>query len=249
MNTSLIRAIVVCGLATACCSAFSMTPQEEKAWKERVAKRMKDTGGVVNVPGSQKGSIRFVNAQAKVSADELGKMLSVFTGSMRYDARIVAGKPVTASDAEAARQALKANVAVFIVDDAASKSAMLVSPEERWAIVNVARLVSDNPAQPFVAARTRKETLRALAFLTAGSSYDHPLMQPLLKVSDLDEVSRERYPVDIIMRMTSYFERLGVTAQERETYKNLVEGGVDIAPTNEYQKAIYDAAKAAKKIR
>ena len=68
----------------------------------------------------------------------------------------------------------KADVGVAIVDSD-SLPALLLAPEEGWAVVNVAALSKANPPADVLASRVRKELLRGFA-LAGGCALIH---QPL----------------------------------------------------------------------
>ena len=226
--------------------ALALAPVFAEELSPKVLADLKLNGGDVDIPGSQQGSIRFVNAQKRVPAAEIEKVVAPFAKRLRYDAKLVEGDAVDALTAARAVSNLGATLAIFVVDDP-KLGTMLVAPEERWAIVNVAKLSAGNPAPAFLASRTRKEALRAIAFLTGGSHYGSPLMSGLKNVAALDDVSRERYPVDVTMRMHKYLSDLGVTRLETDTYRNALATGSDIAPTNEFQRAIYEQIKGKSK--
>lgn len=234
--------------AFVCPLAAAPNAREQKSPEERRIERLKKNGGTVEIPGTGSGAIRFVNAQKRVADFDEAKLLSNLTRYLKYNAKLVTGDAVTPATAGNAMKKVDATVAIFIVDDPTLPQ-MLTAPEDRWAIVNVAKLAVDNPKPQFLAARTRKETLRALAFLTATSTYEtSPLMSPIAqKPADLDEIAGERYPVDVTMRMHNYLKKIGVTQREFATYREALTDGCDIAPTNDYQKAIYEEVKSAKK--
>lgn len=217
-----------------------MTPEQKAAAKaDRNLKMLKRDGGIIEIPGSCKGFIAFVNTQKRVADFDGGKISRLFGRNFHYDIRFSNSDPVTPATAEAQRAKLKANIAVFVVDDPALGT-MLTAPEERWAIVNVARLAIGEPSAATLTARVRKEVLRAIAYLTAGSSYETTLVNAISKPSDLDNIAHERYPVDVTMRMHSYLTSSGVTRRSYDTYRNAIASGYDVAPTNQYQKAIWE---------
>ena len=191
-------------------------------------------GGEMPYPGTPVGTIRYVNLQKRVASDDLRRALGVFGVMMQYDVAIV--------DADC-----EATLKIKIVDDA-DQPTLLVAPEERWAQINVAKLGDEKTKAPFLAARTRKEMIRAFAFLTAGSQSDLPMFTPIRNPSDFDQFAEHGFPVDIIMRSKNYLSRLGVEPLERATYRSVLLDGFDVAPTNDYQKAIYEEVRKTVKL-
>ena len=188
-----------------------------------------ENGGEMNVPGTPKGRIRFVNLQTRVPTDKLKKVLAAFETSLAFD--------VAFADADC-----DAQLKVRIVEKP-DAPALLVAPDDAWAEVNVAKLADAKTKPAFLAARTRKEILRAFAYLTAGSTYGTPLYQRPASLRAFDEIADESFPIDIIMRANKHLGSMGLKAVEQSTYRDVLTMGYDVAPTNGYQKAIYDEVK------
>lgn len=238
MNKSKLLSLVAVGLAafsafaeTATTNAVKkLTPEEEEL------RYLIKEGGEMNFPGTPRGVIRFVNLQKRVPVKEIESVLEAFHSTMAYDVQIV--------DADC-----DAEIKIKLVDDPAAPS-LLVAPDDRWAQVNVAKLADEKTAKkpPFLYARTRKEMLRAFGGVVMGSSYGAPLFSNIRAVKDLDDVSSEMFPIDIIMRANRNLKAIGLIPAQPGTYRSFVQNGYDIAPTNKYQEAIYNAIKAKRKL-
>ena len=211
---------------------YTSLSAEEKTKRDALAKLryMIEEGGEMVRPGTPVGKVLVVNRQKKVSMDALRKFTEPFAYVMEYDIRFTEKE----SPAEI----------VLDVVDVPGERALAVYPDEGRGVINVAALAADKPAAAFLDARTRKEMLRAFAYLTAGSSYGTPLFARAKTVKDLDDIATESFPVDVSMRTMRYLKDLGMRPIERATYRSLVNHGYEIAPTNGYQKAIYEKAKA-----
>ena len=131
-----------------------------------------------------------------------------------------------------------ANAVIYILES--GNSPLLVSPDECWACVSVAALGDAN-----VPARLQKETMRALTFLCGGtaSGYPNPMTYPVTDVRQLDLVDSPDLPIDVIQRMQTYLERLGVTPYKQATYRTACKQGWAPPPTNDVQKAIWDKVR------
>lgn len=207
-----------------------LTPQqrEERVRLIRLQELITE-GGEMPFPGTPRGTIRFINLQKKVPTADLQKFLSYFDSMLNYDMKIV-------------EQDCDATLKIKIIDDP-SAPVMLVAPEDRWAQVNVAKLGGEGVKPTYLAARTRKELMRTFAFLTAGSSNKAPLFASLRNTKHLDKIVENGFPVDIIMRTREYLESMNVVPLEMASYKSVLLNGYDVAPTNDYQRAIYKEVK------
>lgn len=209
-----------------------LTPEQKKVRDEAARRRaLIEEGGVMSVPGTPKGTIRFVNLQKRVQTNDLQRVLRAFSSTMMtYDVKVVN------ADCEA-------SLKIKVVDDPEAPR-LVVAPDDRWAAVNVARLAEGSPAPAFLAARTRKEMIRAFAFLTAGSQRGYELLGPVKTPADFDKIVEKGLPFDVQMRTKKYLAAMGVEPEEKTTYRQLVEAGYLILPKDEYQKAIWEKLKA-----
>lgn len=207
---------------------------EKQARKAYVAEMMrKRTGGLVVRPGSQRGEIAYVNCQSAAEDRILKDSIEYFAKETKF--KIVLKNGVF----DFAKPKLIGNVSIFIVDDV-NLPPMLVAPESRWTMVNVAPLKSDKPA--FFEARVRKALARAFAYTCGGanSRYPNALTGGVTKVSDLDKIVELRLPVDVFSRMASYMISFGVTPASTCSYRKACTEGWAAAPVDKYQKAVWD---------
>ena len=136
---------------------------------------------------------------------------------------------------------------VALVEDTALPGFM-VAPEDGWAIVNVVKLGKDNPKPEVLAARVRKETLRAFAFVSGGAYQANgcSLMRDVKSLADIDAL-QERFGLDTVSHVRSSAPFYGLVPWYQTTYLKACEEGWAPAPTNEFQKAIWDKVHAAPK--
>ena len=200
-------------------------------------KRLKATGGWVIKPGTQKGELAYVNCQSSAKKEWILESMTSFFKMTRLNLKLKDGKFDIKSPA------VQGNLSIFIVEDA-DLPMSLIAPEARWALVNVARLKSEK--EPFFKARVKKELSRVGAMLCGGykSSYPGNLTEPVLKAEDLDVRTTDALPVDVLGRFPSYLETYGLAPGMMLTYRNACEEGWAAAPTNDYQKAIWEEINA-----
>lgn len=218
------------------------SPEEQKANMEEIRKKigvpdgmsivefslMRSAGGFVFKPKSGYGKMLFLNSQKRVSEKDLAPVVKEINHQVFITVEISSEK----SDA---------GILVEVVDKEGEPT-LAVYPDDKRATVNVAALAKDNPDEAKLAARTRKEMLRAFAFLSgyAGNkSCEDKLMDAMTTMKRLDDAT-EKLPGDLVMRVPNYLERSGIKPYVRTTYKKACEEGWAHQPSNQWQKAIWD---------
>jgi hypothetical protein len=227
--------------------ADSAAPAKAAA-KTKLPRGMKRYGGIIQVPNSQKGKIVIVNAQRKLPLSNIRAEMDEFAQTLKFRVEFVDGEPTTSEKASADMEKIGADVAVFIQENPESKVTILSAPEQRWTILNASAINADARSDEFAAARIRKELMRGFlcAAGTMNSQYQGSIMAAIKEPKDLDKML-EAAPVDAIQRAIESLKVYGVTPQEMSTYKKACQEGWAPAPTNEYQKAVWDKVHAAPK--
>lgn len=256
MNKMIISLVVVALAAFALAdeaiklTATDLTPEQMKARRERIReKQMRTFGGyLINEPKGN-GRIGILNAQSRVSSDELEKTAKYV---QKFGKLPVEVKSVKLNQGDRATTAMVdaagVKVGLFVVDDPKCDLSILIAPEARWAVVNVEALAKDKPSGELLAMRTRKQVARALCLLcgAGASQYPNTLLAPKKDYATLDRYKDEGLPPDVFMRMSYYMKDLGVHMIVRDTYAEACREGWAPPPTNQYQKAIYDTIKSGK---
>ena len=199
---------------------------------------MKKVGGLVARSGSQKGEIVYVNCQTRAPKAWIDESIEYFKGETKFKVTYQTGLFDFASPK------VVGNATLFIIDDE-KMPALLVAPENRWAFVNIAAIAKEKrPA--FFEARVKKQLSRGFAYLCGASNSQFPmaLTRGITKQEELDVNMDYRLPVDIFQRFRPYMETLGVKPEVSVTYKKACEEGWAPAPTNEFQKAVWDKVHA-----
>ncbi len=202
------------------------------------AAQMKAFGGFIPDRREQKGKIVVINTQTMVSEDILKLSVDSFTKEVRVDATIEGG----AFDIE--NPTLKGEATLFIIDN--EKLPMsLVAPEAKWAMVNVSKLKSEQEA--FFNARIKKEIFRALVYLCGGGASKYPqcITGCVTKVEDLDYLAKINLPLEFSARFEKYLPGYGITPYKLVPYRRACQEGWAPAPTNEFQKAVWDKVHAS----
>ena len=203
-------------------------------------------GGTLTRPDALTGKAIVVNAQKVVPSDLLTNTIHTLNKSLNTKILVQDSEPLQIKEMKGKVKELKAQEAVFIIHDPECPSAIMVAPEDNWAMVNVAALAADNAKPTFVAARTNKEFLRSFLILCGAfdSSYDNSVMHGVKDLSDLDKIVKVSPPLDVVGRVRKYLYARGIETRLPATYLKACQEGWAPAPTNDIQKAIWDKVHA-----
>ena len=208
----------------------------------------KKFGGFVIQPGSLAGRIVFLNAQKELDAAEIEKVVRTIRTGMAYDISVTAAEPPSQLPKPEDLKRYKANVGIFVVSDP-KLPALLVSPEENWSIVNVARckegLKDDVLGKRLFTLRCRGELLRGFAQASGiwTSNYRDNILN-IRSPKELDTIKGDSLVADMLQRCKTHLANIGVTQERKVMYTRACQEGWAPQPTNEYQKAIWDKVHA-----
>ena len=197
------------------------------------------TGGRILVPGSMKGRIVYVDAQARAPRKWLEQNAATFGAATKLTIEVSEGKFDFPSPK------VQGEASLFVVDDPALPP-LLSAPESRWAMVNVAPLAEGAGEKPqFFAARVQKELTRGFCLLAGAqnSGYPDALVGCMTKPEDLDRFMDCRLPIDVMNRFAPYLKGYGITPKVYSTYRKACQEGWAPAPTNDVQKAIWEETR------
>jgi hypothetical protein len=141
------------------------------------------------------------------------------------------------------------NVAsIIVLVDRLGEPMLLVAPEERWAVVNVAALEGSGATVEVLNARVQKEVWRAFGYLmgAANSSFPGCVMRTVNKPEDLDLLKMNKLSPEPLMKIMSQATAMGITLPKFTSYRKACEDGWAPMPTNSIQKAIWEEVKAKK---
>ncbi len=249
MKKSLLT--VVSGLLAASLLAATEVEQkmltpEEIAQKQVAARaRMqKSTGGIIIKEGE--GQIAFVNCQKKVSEADIKARAELLQKMLNVKVEVVPC-PESASvwDSQGLAAGMKSiqlpkdTVAqVYVVDTEKIPTLSLVAVEAGWGVVNVRELTPGK--------QTTRELNRVAVMVFGGfvSQFKASPMQTVRSPEDLDKLVGEGITFDAVQAMMRNLQGRGVTPMRRTTYRRACEEGWAPAPTNEYQKVIWEKIKA-----
>ena len=221
----------------------SMSISERKQYHER--KVMEQHGGFVTVKGTPSGSIIVFNSQKRIGSENFDFTSYVAGNWMKEIIKIVEGPTaVTPYTADAIRKKANADFAIFIIEDKLLPPS-LIAIESQWAILNITALGSKNIKDEILTIRAKNEFSRVFSVLCGGfsSHFSAKLFNAITQVEDLDYCSANP-PGDIAAKIKSYLNTHGIKERKRVFYRKACEEGWAPAPTNEYQKAIWNKVHA-----
>jgi hypothetical protein len=246
--TAIAIAMLACGvMADEVTSTNAANTAKRKRTPEELEERartseMRRHGGTIRKPGSAYGKVVFLNAQKKVKSADLKGALDEIENTVHPIWEIKDVESVSLPNPAGDFKSHKGDVGVAIVDSD-SLPALLLAPEEGWAVVNVAALSKGNPPADVLASRVRKELLRGFA-LAGGCAFmsrsQIVLRGDIRSPRDLDSIQEDSYGVEALMTLERMLPYYGVMPWKQATYKKACREGWAPAPTNEYQKAIWD---------
>ncbi len=219
-----------------------LTPEERENRRQMMLKR---TGGLIHLPGT--GSIGVFNSQKVVAQEKISANAKMLGNMLRGIAINEKDNPFSIATAPETMKKENVAAAVFIVDDPALPIS-LVAIEDNWGVINVAPLKADNPDEKKMTSRFRKEFVRitSVVFSAVLSQYKNSTLLTANSAQDLDKIIGENYSFDSLNGMLRHLNDLGVKPGSVTTYRKACMEGTAHAPTNEYQKAVWESVKEEK---
>lgn len=227
----ILASVILCGATVFANEATAPNANIDKA--ARIEAIMKKTGGFL--VRKSDGVLSFINAQTKISHEEIQKRVDKIQFVLKYPCELKKG---SWKFGDAKPEGSK--IAIFIVDDA-SLPMSLVAVESGWGIINTSTLANDT--------QFSKQLTRVFC-LTAGGA-NSPVktspMQTVVKSSDLNQLLTDGFTFDMASSINENLQALGMYPMRKVTYVKACQEGWAPAPTNEYQKAIWDKVHATPK--
>ena len=224
---------------------------EQSMNADAMARRRLMRGGGMLFRRGEGGSIRFLDMRRDrtPSLAAEAEHVSRFTTAWADVAEV---EPAEGRDGfRTARDVLATNeevrIAIAVVEEGADAPTLLVCPEDRVAVLNVDRLRVDLPADNpgAFASRLKKEIWRAVAFAADGFDIDYPcVLKAVASPSDIDAIEMEMFCPPVSAKVARYARKVGVAPLRMYPYAAAVKQGWAPAPTNDVQRAIWDAVRA-----
>jgi len=231
--------LLFCGFLLTCSALVAQEIDEEE---------LRETGGMLTMPGTGRGRIVLLNSQSKVKTCDLKEGFEKVTDLMRLPVVFKEGKFDGKPCADTAKKH-GGNFFIAVIDDKSKTTRMELSPDECWAVVNISPLYKDDPTPPRLRDRVQKETMRAFGWLCGcvNATYPNSVMGPMRSLVDMDRVKTYELPIDSYNRVIDYLAGFRVTPYVIKSYKTACIEGWAPQPTNKYQKAVWEKVHAPPK--
>ena len=242
-------------LVAAFCAAFAAMalagnePARQDAGGRR-EEMLRKTGGFVLQP-EQGPWMLVIDRQSRIPeadvAKEVGHLRLVFKGPFREASERGEGGSMAAAAAAMDGLSKGAGVVVVLADEAGYPS-VTVAPSSQYGILNVAALDTDDAA--LLRERFHKELLRCAAYTfgLGNTSGGMCVMKPIRDMEGLDALEGRNIGPEALVQILRIAEERGRRPQRRVTYLKAVQDGWAPAPTNDYQRAIWDKFHSATNI-
>lgn len=223
------KLIVFFAATVALTAAFGEMDAAKKALFEQ------RTGGFLIRPNTAKGKLAVINAQTTFPLSVAKAIAANLQKETQICVDVAERTGVTSATASAALRETGAAAAVILTDLGDGQPSILAAPDNNWAMVNVAALGND-------AELAKKEALRAMVMCSGGYLSQVPitLMGPFRNLKQVKAIPTDRLPADSVMKMKNYLKEYGVEPYQVTVYMKACREGWAPAPTNEFQKAIWD---------
>lgn len=199
-------------------------------------------GGIFWANGSGKFLVSVVNGAA--TSNQLERCLGQLAESLRINVEVAQLK-MDGFGIDKIGSVMKehdAQLSIFVVDDPALPTSLHAS-EDGWTLVNVAKMRVDNPDAERFDLRARKLIARGfMAAIGATSDVDETSpVKPARDVAAIDKIPVAHISFWNIGAINAYLRGMGVVPPVLTTYRRAVRAGYAPAPTNKWQKLIWES--------
>ncbi|MBR0505282.1 MAG: hypothetical protein IJJ84_07725 [Kiritimatiellae bacterium] len=217
----------------------NLTPAErEKIELEALRK----TGGVVEIEG--KGTVYVYNCQDAIKDESLRERLKMleYATHIKY---VIERGTYPAKGFPSLPNGVP--TAIWVVDNPELPQS-LIQMEGPWGVVNVAALKADKPSEEVLVARFKKEFTRVAIYTFGGlnSSSKHSPVHVARDLKELDALTGQNITMDYFQGINRTLKDLGLVPGKKMSYRAACAHGLAPAPTNEFQKAVWEQVKAEK---
>ena len=227
-------------LACALCTVAVIAEENGRNAAEMREAVLRKTGGFVVAPASGRG-ILLVDADSGVPEGAFDKFMKAVSTGPRFSVTMKKGEPN-----EKYMPDQESGAVIVFRKDSSCPMTIMTAPEQGWASVNVAPLMTDAPSSELLGQRINKEAWRALVYMLGGGNNQMPacVMKPCVGVKDIDSLKMEQACPEPFREMSLSAAKLGIAQAKLTSYRRACVEGWAPAPANEYQKTIWDEVHA-----
>ena len=246
-----MKALVTAIMATvAVVSLYATDPSSQVVDKKEQGrinreKFVKATGGFMVDRRNAVGHAAIISAQKRLKESFLKTKAAALEKNVWFAVKYSEpSKPVAIDSIEDAVKESGGKASVVLLE-ADNLPTLMVLPESRCAIVNVAELAKGCNDDAALEERASKEITRAFCFaFGAGySSRAGGVLDPITSLDELDKILVDAIGLDVLPAVSRSAEQFGIGRFKRTTYLKACQEGWAPAPTNDVQKAIWEQTR------
>ena len=211
--------------------------------KELSDEELRARGGIVWHPDV--GSVAVIDSQRDLSKSDIVGFPFYARKFVKLPFSYVQEGGVSVLTADKALVRTKANAAVILVDDL-SLPMSLIAVEARWGIMNIAPLKADRPSRAKLLERAAKLFSRTVIQVLGGANQDFEssAMRSVTSLKDLDALKGLGVAQFAVPGLMNHVHHIGIELGYEELYEVACQEGWAPAPTNDFQKAIWEKVHA-----
>ena len=204
------------------------------------------SGGLTKLSG--KGFVAVIDCRGHGTTNDYTSGVNYISSLFGIRISTTKGIPFSLSNVSSQLNKSKGNVAVFIADDA-SLPMTLSAPEEKWSMLNIARINIDNPDTQVFRKRLSLLFIRQCCrVLGADETLGRDsCFHSVFSIRDLDDITSYDVTMGPEITIPDVMKLRGIEKIVYGTYEEACMMGVAPVPTNDIQKAIWNRVHAAPK--
>lgn len=221
--------------------AFSVSAAASATTEDALAVK---NGGWVKISG--KGTIAVIDCRSNTATNDYAAGIEKIKNTFQPQILCKTNDGFAMSDAPSILEKAGDNAAVFVVDDP-TLPMTLTAAEERWTLINAAKVKADNPDEVKFRKRMSLLFMRQCCRILGSDATKSPecCLYPVFSLKDLDDVKSMDVAIGVFMAVNDSMSRLGMESVMIVTYRDACELEKAPAPTNELQRAIFSEVKSA----
>lgn len=247
MNRLFMCAMAIGFSATLCAQKVMPSGTQNRERRHTAAERaaaIERSGGLVMKRELGKGRILFVNCQQTVRGGVIEEVADALSKVMRMNVVATNGTFGSLADASKAMSLLKANGAIYVVEDGVLP-AVLSAAEDRWAVVNL-KAISGGAEGAKLENRLRCQLCRAFSVTFGWASLHGGMMSVLNGADDLDGLPTGSLGAENANRIKHQLREIGLTPFPVGSYRSACVMGWAPPPANDLQRKIWEEEQRAK---
>ena len=211
--------------------AFGSKPMSDEEY-------LRINGGMCQIKG--KGWVAAIDCRSTPNFSDYEYGRKFLSQELATTISNIVRKSFSISDASSIQRETGGNVAVFIVDDI-KLPITLTCTEERWSMLNAAKVKADFPnAEKFrkrMSLLFQRQCCRVLGSDEGAGT--ETCFYTVLKLSDLDDIKSNDLTLSATTSITDTMPHRGMEPIDWGTYRDACEAGRAHAPTNEIQRKVW----------